>query len=930
MTTPVLAFGILGPLQATKGGRVLPLGGPKQRALLAALLLERDRVVARDHIVDALWGDRPPASAANSVHIYVSKLRRLLGDGDHGNDGVLRTEPPGYLLRVPASTVDATEFERLLADGKEALAGGAWAEAESILERALALWRGPALADLAPERFFQPEIARLEGLRLEALTSRVEALLGTGRHTAALAELGTLVAQHPLEERLRAQLMVAFYRVGRQADALETYRAFRSRLAEDLGLEPTLELRKLEQAILRQDASLGPVAPLAPRPGAASRKFPSSRVGTSVPVPSTPIVGRARELAETAELLAQHRLLTLTGAGGSGKTRLALDLATALAGRFPDGVFWVPLQALRDPALVESAIATAVGSDGPLPEHIGSKRMLMLLDNFEQVVAAAPTVSAVVARTPHARFLVTSRQPLELDLEQRYEVEPLPEADAVVLFCQRATSVLPAFRPTPAVEEICRRLDGLPLAVELAAARIVLLEAADLLARLDARLPLLASRAPEVPDRHRTLQATIDWSYELLPPDEQHLFRRLAVFTGSFSVEAAEAICGADLDRLESLVAKSLLRRPGGGRPVLLDTIREYALERLDESLEANDVRRRHAEFFLSLAESANLNAAAGGARLDVANAEQDNIRAALAWALASRDPTLGLGLATAMDGFWVAHDPREGIRWFGEFLSLPEAEAAPPELRAHALRAYGGATDIAGDDPAARRLYEQSFELFEQLGDERGMATLLIRLAVQELRQGEVERAREFVERSREMLDRSGDSWGRAMVTGLLGAVARDSGDADRAYELIAESAERGAEAGVPWWKGGMLAELATLALYAGRIDDAEAQARESLMLAQEIGDRPGRVFGIGLFAGVAAARDQRERAEQLWAAVAHEDAGAPLGGWRRHRQDLEAIVEPHLEDASWLPERASGLSLDDAVTLALESSTWPEQPSP
>jgi predicted ATPase/DNA-binding SARP family transcriptional activator len=920
MTTPVLAFGILGPLQVTKGGRALPLGGPKQRALLAALLLERNRVVARDHIVDALWGDRPPASAANSVHIYVSKLRRLLADGDRGNDGVLCTEPPGYLLRVPASTVDATEFERLLARGKEAVTSGAWAEAESILERALALWRGTALADLAPERFFQPEVARLEGLRLEALMGRVEALLGAGRHAEALAELGTLVAQHPLEERLRAQLMVAFYRAGRQADALQTYRAFRNRLAEDLGLEPTPVLRKLEQAILRQDASLGPVAQLAPRPGAASRKFPSSRVGTSVPIPSTPLVGRARELAETAGLLAQHRLLTLTGAGGSGKTRLALELATTIAGRFPDGVFWVPLQALRDPALVDSAIATAVGSDGPLLEHIGSKRVLMLLDNFEQVVAAAPTVSAVLAGTENARFLVTSRQPLELEVEQRYEVEPLADADAVVLFCQRARSVLPAFRPTPAVEEICRRLDGLPLAVELAAARTILLEPEDMLARLDARLPLLASRAPEVPDRHRTLDATIDWSYELLPPDEQHLFRRLAVFRGSFSVEAAEAVCEADLDRLESLVAKSLLRRPGGGRPVLLDTIREHALERLDESPEANDVRRRHAEFFLALAESANLNAAAGGAQLDIANAEQDNIRAALTCALESRDPTLGLALATAMDGFWVAHDPREGMRWFGELLALPEAEAAPPELRAHALRAYGGSTDMEGDDEAARRLYERSFELFEQLGDERGMATLLIRLAVQELRQGEVERARELVERSREMLDQSGDPWGRAMVTGLLGAAARDSGDAEQAYELIAESARLGEDAGVPWWKGGMLAELATLALEAGRTDEAEARARESLVLAQEIGDRPGRVFGVGLFAAVAASRGQQKRAEQLWAAVAQEDAGAPLGGWRRHRQDFESMIERHRGEVWHRPGQPGGLRLDDAVILALQ----------
>jgi predicted ATPase/DNA-binding SARP family transcriptional activator len=916
--TPVLAFGILGPLQVTKGGRALSLGGVKQRALLAELLLERDRVVPRDRLVDVLWGERPPSSAANSIHIYVSKLRRLLDDGARGNGSVLRTEPPGYLLRVPASAVDAIDFERRLAEGKRALADSAWAEAESVLAGALALWRGPALADLAPQRSFQPQITRLEELRLAAQAGRMEALLGLERHAEALAELGTLVAEHPLEEGLRALLMLAFYRAGRQQEALETYRAFRSRLAEDLGLEPTSELRGLEQKILQHDPSLGAVTSPAPQPGTPSRKLPSAGVGTNVPLPSTPIVGRARELAETAKLLTEHRLVTLTGAGGSGKTRLALELATAVAGRFPDGVFWVPLQALRDPTLVESAIAAAVGADGPLVERIGGKRMLVLLDNFEQVVAAAATLSDLVGGTSEVRFLVTSRQALDLDHEQRYEVEPLPEADAVVLFCQRAASVLPAFRPTPAVDEICRRLDGLPLAVELAAARAVLLDPDELLARLKTRLPLLASGRRGVPDRQRTLRATLDWSYELLSSDEQRLFRRLGVFRGSFSVEAAEAICAADLEGLESLVGKSLLRRPGRSRPMLLDTIREYARERLDRSDEADEVRRSHAEFFLAVAESANLNAAAGGARLDIANADRENVRSALAWALASRDATLGLALATAMDGFWVAHDPREGMRWFGALLELPESADASAELRAHALRSYGGSTDIAGDDAAARRLYERSFAIFEELGDEWGMATLSIRLAVMDLRRGDLERAQDLVERSRQTLQRNDDPWGKAMVTGLLGAVARDRGDAQRASELIAESAEHGAEAGVPWWEGGMLAELAALALSGGHGEEAETRARKALIIAEQIGDRPGLVFGVGLLAAIAAARGQQERAGQLWGAVAHEDVGAPLGGWRRHRDDLEAITErqpPNLH-------QTSRLTLDDAVTLALQSS--------
>jgi hypothetical protein len=351
---------------------------------------------------------------------------------------------------------------------------------------------------------------------------------------------------------------------------------------------------------------------------------------------------------------------------------------------------------------------------------------------------------------------------------------------------------------------------------------------------------------------------------------------------------------------------------------MLLDTIREYARERLDRSDEADEVRRSHAEFFLAVAESANLNAAAGGARLDIANADRENIRAALAWALASRDATLGLALATAMVGFWVAHDPREGMRWFGALLELPESADASAELRAHALRSYGGSTDIAGDDAAARRLYERSFAIFEELGDEWGMATLSIRLAVMDLRRGDLERAQDLVERSRQTLQRNDDPWGKAMVTGLLGAVARDRGDAQRASELIAESAEHGAEAGVPWWEGGMLAELAALALSGGHGEEAETRARKALIIAEQIGDRPGLVFGVGLLAAIAAARGQQERAGQLWGAVAHEDVGAPLGGWRRHRDDLEAITErqpPNLH-------QTSRLTLDDAVTLALQSS--------
>jgi predicted ATPase/class 3 adenylate cyclase len=644
---------------------------------------------------------------------------------------------------------------------------------------------------------------------------------------------------------------------------------------------------------------------------------------TNLPIQPSPLVGRERELAEAGRLLGSHRLLTLTGPGGSGKTRLALQLAADAVEQFPDGVFWVPLQALRDPALVERAIGASVGADGDLIAHVASKRLLVLLDNFEQILEAAPVVSSLLAGTPNAKVLITSRESLHLDSERRYPVEPLPEHDAATLFIERASAIVPGFHPTAAVGEICRRLDGLPLAIELAAARVALLEPDELLARLERRLPLLTSRSRAAPARQRTLHATIEWSHELLDRNEQQLFRRLAVFRGSFSLEAAEAVCDTDLDTLESLVEKSLVRRWGSGRLGLLDTIREYALERLDVSPEGEGLRRRHAEFFLAVAESANLSAGKLDVRKqmrhDIALAEQDNVRGALGWAVKQDARALGLAIATAVEWFWVMHDPGEGMRWFARLLE-GGLEAVEPGIRAHALLAYGGATDIAGDDEAAEQLYKQSLALFEQLGDEHGRAVLLHRLGIQAMRRSELDRARDLVEASHTIHQGSGDRWGLTQTIGTLGAIARDAGDEGRAYELIAESVALSREIAVAWWESGMLAELAQLALNGGSLEEGAVRARESLDLAEQMRDRGGRVFGVGLFARLAAERGQVERAGRLWGAIEDEDAGAPLGGWRRHRQRCEermrTVSGPEFERG-----RVAGhkLTLDEAVSIAL-----------
>jgi predicted ATPase/class 3 adenylate cyclase len=646
---------------------------------------------------------------------------------------------------------------------------------------------------------------------------------------------------------------------------------------------------------------------------------------TNLPIQATPLIGRERELQELAERLGEHRLVTLVGPGGTGKTRLALQAAAEAVENFEHGVWWVPLAPVTDPERLESAIAGAIGAEGSLPEYLRPQQALLLIDNFEQVVEGADQVAALIEAAPRISVLVTSREPLQVHAEFRYAVDPLEEADAVALFVERARAVDPTFTSDEAVAEICRRLDGLPLAVELAAARVGLLSPPDLLARLDRALPLLTGGARDAPERQRTLRATIEWSFALLADAEQRLFAELAVFPGSFTLEAAEAVCGADLDALQSLVHKSLVRRWGSGRVGMLETIREFALERLDESPGADHVRRQHAEFFLDVADRANLNPGRmrpGGQRLDIANLEQENIRSALSWTIASGAIELGVQLAVAMDQSWVAHDPREGMRWYGALLERPEAEHIATDVRGHALRSLGSCAFIAGDSEQAERLWEQSLALFERLEDEYGRTVLLHRLGISAMVRGDLERARELVDESHQIHTRTGDLWGQAQTVGTLGAISREEGNDEDAFALLERSAELALQVGVPWWHCGILGEMAALALKGGRHAEAEARVRESLVLASELRDYPSRVFGVGLLAGVAAARGDCERAGRLWGAIEDEVAAAPLGGWQRHRAEcaerIDALAAPEVERA-----RAVGRewTLDEAVEYALGS---------
>jgi predicted ATPase/class 3 adenylate cyclase len=646
-----------------------------------------------------------------------------------------------------------------------------------------------------------------------------------------------------------------------------------------------------------------------------SVRFPPLRTLNATNLPTqVPLVGREHELAELGEVIPSERFVTLTGPGGTGKTRLALQAAAELVEHFSDGVFWVPLATVTDADLVLPAIASTLGAQVALEDHIDERRMLLLLDNLEQVLDAAPRLSELSRRCPNLNLLVTSRALLRVEGEHEYAVDPLEAVDAVALFQQRAS----VSEPEEAVLEICIRLDCLPLAVELAAARTSLLPPELLLERLSQRLPILTHGRRDAPARQATLRTTIGWSYDLLEPQEQQLFARLAVFAGSFDVEAAEEVAEGDLETLQSLAEKSLLRRWGSGRLGMLETIREFALERLEESGAAEELRRRHAGHYLVLAESANLAAdAAGPARNDIALAEQSNMRAALDWLADTGQAELGLQLTVALENFWVTASPDEGELRVRALLAL--GSDVPPRLRARALRAWGGMANIQRRFDDAVPPYQESLDIYRELGDSHGIAIILHRFAQLATLERDLERARSLCEQSMELHRRSGYRRGEAQVLRALGDIEQAEGHNEAALELMRESASIAEQIGFVWWQAGSLRQAAELAVELGRFADAEAWAREALTVARRIRDRRETANGVALLARVAFETDRHERAGRLWGAVEAEEARAPLGGWETMREEYANVVLERA-DERFEQGRAAGraLSLDEAVEYA------------
>jgi predicted ATPase/DNA-binding SARP family transcriptional activator len=835
-----MEFRILGGLEALDGERQLPLGSPQQRVVLAALLLNAGRAVSVDELVEMLWPERPPASAGHAIEVYVSRLRKVLH-----RDGETRLERSdhGYVLRVDQDDLDLQQFERLFELGRAALADGHPEHAADLLREALALWRGETLADLSGGLLIHAASARIDELRLAALEERIDADLASGRHAGLIAELEALVAVEPFRERFRAQLMLALYRDGRQADALDAYHAARRTLHDQLGLEPSRTLQELERAILNQDLMLELAPPAAPR-----------RV--ALPVPMTLLVGRRAELDELTGLLRSDevRLVTVTGAGGIGKTRLAVDIARRLQDDYQDGAVFVELAAVRRSDLVVPAIARALGVKEqfgiPLLETLAAslshRSLLLVLDNFEHLLEAAPIVSELLVAAESLKVLATSRSRLQLYGEHEYPVAPLavPPAGergleavlrfgAVELFVDCTRRHVAGFELVPedagAVAEICSRLDGMPLAIELATARGRVFEPRALLEQLSSRLPTLVGGPRDAPERQRSLRAAIDWSYDLLDANERQLFANLSVFTGGCTAAACAAVCDADPQTLDSLVEKNLVVREPGEEPrfSLLETIREYGLERLRETGALRELRLRHAAYFVALAEQAEA-ALRGPAQLEWLarlDAEQADMWAAFACGLEMGRFDLALGVGAALWRYWEARG------------SIAEARERLDE----ALLAAGG-----------------------RAGDARAAA--LFASGRMALRQGDLDHAHAVFTEARGLFDNAGRPGGVALCTAGLGWIAHVVGPLDEAISLCRDAVRIARTTTEDWIVADALNNLG-VALRAGHELVASRSAlEESLAIRRRIGDLEGVTAALNGLALIALANDDFDEAERLF----------------------------------------------------------------
>ncbi|MEU7836291.1 BTAD domain-containing putative transcriptional regulator [Nonomuraea sp. NPDC049129] len=987
---------LLGPFETrADDGRPIEIPGTKLRALLARLALEAGRVVPVEVLIAAIWGDEPPAGSANALQALVSRTRRLVGAA------TIESQPPGYRLAIEPAEVDVTRFEKLVSVGDLA-----------ALRAAESLWRGPAFAEFADLPFAAHEGVRLAELRLSAAEQRLELELAEGADV--LAELRPLAAAHPLRERLQGLLMRALYAAGRQADALDAYERTRRTLADELGVDPSAELAEVHLSLLRHDP----------------RHQPRRRTRrTNLRAQVTSFVGREEELAQLTKALEAARLVTVVGPGGAGKTRLATEVAQRSAELAPDGVWLVELAAVTEPLDVAHAVLTAIGArdsgwfepaptdgtpargtpdrdapdrdaaahDAPardvidrlaqaldrLSEELDGRRVLLVLDNCEHVVSAvAHLADRLLGACPDLRVLATSRESMAIAGESLYPIPPLewPAAavrdprsyPAVRLFVERAALVRPGFvlneDNTSTVVEICGRLDGMPLAIELAAARMRALSVEQIAAKLDDRFRLLSSGSRTALPRHQTLQAVVDWSWDLLSGRERELAMLLAAFPGGATLDALETVGGHAADTpqgasgphaadvlavLTALVDKSLVE-PSGDRYRMQETVRSYGMARLTEAGQDRAVRDRHARYFLRFAETADpeLRKADQLHWLARLRAEDDNVLAAMRLAAEVGDAELGVRLLAAVWWFWYLEGRSlEGMHWARGVLDLPgevpEAQR-PVRLVLEAFAHHG-----LGAVEAARQAMNTGLELRDRLGDgvsgwvlllfapiwlgdpagaarsadrllprltgwER--ATTLMTQSIVAEYEGEVTHAFTLLDEARRELEALGERWALSSALRVLAEHHARQGDLSASIDARLEALRLAGELGILEDQAAILAGLAITRARLGELDQAQSDMLAAWDFAEQLRKQEGIEYirlaraEVLLRSGDRAAA--RRELDAVEAMALHSPVRASAGCYRA----MAALLDGDADGARPLLDTAIELAADavDMPTLA------------